>query len=128
MSKFQAEEWANLMLGYETDFEQGDKIETEITSLVHKLNRVLEKKSAILWHTKTFDRYIKENINPLGLRVQIFPNSDQISHGCKKEWIENLKLCSQEMMVVLTREYNKQMQRSVTWNLPLCLMHNMPCV
>lgn len=97
------------MSGYERDFEQGDRVKTLISSLFQKLNRILEKKSALFWHIKSLDRYSKEKINPLGLRVQIFPNLDQISTECKREWEANLNACSQEMMAILTREYNKQM-------------------
>lgn len=45
----------------------------------------------------------------MGLWIQIFPNLDQISTECKREWEANLNACSQEMMAILTREYNKQM-------------------
>lgn len=105
MNNFQEDEWANLMSSYKTDFEQGDRVKTLVSSLFQKLNRVLEKKSALFWHVKS---YSKEKINPLGLRVQIFPNLDQISTECKKEWEANLNACSQEMMAILVREYNKQ--------------------
>lgn len=90
MSNFQGDEWVNLMSGYETDFEQGDRVKTLISSLFQKLNKVLEKKSALFWHVKSLDRYIKEKINPLGLRVQVFPNLDQTSTDLKKEWEANL--------------------------------------
>lgn len=109
MSHFQGTEWVNLMSGYETDFEQGDRAKTQISSLFHKLNKTLEKKSALFWHIKTLNRYKEDKINPLGLRIQIFPNLDQISAECKSEWEANLNACSQEMMAILTREYNKQM-------------------
>lgn len=109
MSHFQGTEWVNLMSGFETDFEQGDRAKTQISSLFHKLNRTLEKKSALFWHIKTLNRYKEDKINPLGLRIQIFPNLDQISAECKNEWEANLNACSQEMMAILTREYNKQM-------------------
>lgn len=56
MSNFQGVEWVSLMSGYETDFEQGDRAKTQISSLFHKLNRTLKKKSALFWHTKTLNR------------------------------------------------------------------------
>lgn len=75
MSNFQGDGWVNLMSSYETDFEQGDRAKTLISSLFQKLNRVLEKKSALFWHIKSLDRYNKEKINPLGLRVPIWTKS-----------------------------------------------------
>lgn len=108
MSKFVGADWASLMSEYENFFEQGDQIELSISSLFQKLTKVLERKSALFWHVKTFDRYIEEQINSVGLRVQIFPNADLISDECKTEWETNLKSCSREMMAILSREYNKQ--------------------
>lgn len=43
MSNFHGEEWANLISGYETDFEQGDQIKPQISSLLQKLGGTLEK-------------------------------------------------------------------------------------
>ncbi|XP_077325619.1 uncharacterized protein LOC143960693 [Lithobates pipiens] len=108
MNMFQGHEWDTLMLGYETEFEKNDRADTEITTLTSKLMKLLEKKSALFWHIKSFDRYNKEKINPLGLRVQIFPNVDSISSECKTEWEANLNACSQQMMVILTKEYTRQ--------------------
>lgn len=76
--------------------------------MFQKLGRILENKSALFWHTKSFDRYLGEHINPYGLQIQIFPSSEQIGVYCKKEWEENLRQCSSEMMLILTREYNRQ--------------------
>lgn len=96
------------MSQYENSFEQGDQKTLSVSSLFQKLTKVLERKSALFWHVKTFGRYIEEQINPFGLCIQIFPNVDLISDECKAEWEANLKLCSQEMMSILSREYNKQ--------------------
>lgn len=73
MSKFVGDDWATLMHEYKTTFEQGDQIELLISSLFHKLTKVLEKKSVLFWHTKSFDRYISEQISPFGLCVHYFP-------------------------------------------------------
>lgn len=89
------------MSGYETDFGQGGRVKTLISSLFQKLNRVLEKKFALFWHVKSLDRYSKKKVNPLGLRIQVFPNLDQISTECKKEWEASLNACSQEIMAIL---------------------------
>lgn len=106
MSKFIGADWASLMSEYENSFEQGDQKELSISSLFQKLTQVLERKSALFWHVKTFDRYIEEQINPFGLCVQIFPNADLISDECKAEWETNLKTCSREM-AILSREYKQ---------------------
>lgn len=58
------------MAGNEVQCERGGfSIRTFFWLLQHGLDRVLEKKYALFWHIKSFDRYIKETINPLGLRV-----------------------------------------------------------
>lgn len=74
MSTLQGAEWASIMSGYETNSERGDQIETQMSSLFQKLGCILEKKLALFWHTKSFDRYVRELINPYMLCIQIFPN------------------------------------------------------
>lgn len=101
MSVFQGNEWINLMTGYETDYEKAD---TQLRYFFQKLGRILENKSALFWHVKSFDHYLRESINPFGLHIQIFPNVEHISQECKKEREENLKTCSREIMLILTKE------------------------
>lgn len=52
--------------------------------LIQKLRQALECKSNLFWQVKFLERYIKENMNPRGLRVQVFPNLWEIKHDFKK--------------------------------------------
>ena len=108
MSAYQGDEWVNLMQQYEYNFGKGEQVDTQISSHFRKLGKLLEKKSSLFWHIKSFERYTSAKINPFGLRIQIFPHSEQIDTLFKSEWETNLKSCSQEMMNILSREYSRQ--------------------
>ncbi|XP_040191614.1 uncharacterized protein LOC120937137 [Rana temporaria] len=108
MSAYQGDEWMNLMQQYEAKFEKGEQVDTQISSHFRKLGKLLEKKSSLFWHIKSFERYTSAKINPFGLRIQIFPHTEQVDTPFKKEWETNLQLCSQEMMNILSREYTRQ--------------------
>lgn len=64
----------------------------------------------MFWHIENFEKYIREDINPYGLRIQIFPLIDNISQyqsisEFKKRWEDNLQLCTRNMMKMLIEEY-----------------------
>lgn len=62
----------------------------------------------MFWHIKSFQDYIKEDINPLGLRVQIFPNLESLDSDFKIAWEQILCTCSKDMMQLLIVEYEKR--------------------
>lgn len=68
----------------------------------------MDKKVACFWHADTFDKYIQEGINPLGLCIQIFPMLEDVDPSFKSKWENNLQLCTQTMMVLLSEEYKKR--------------------
>lgn len=70
----------------------------------------MEKKSALFWHIRSFQDYIKEKINPFGLRVQIFPTLEDMNPEFKTKWKAVLQACSSSLMELFIAEYN---QRSV---------------
>lgn len=61
------------------------------------------------WHVKTFDGCIRDDLNPLGLQVQIFPSFENLDPMFKIAWENNLILCSLGMMKLLTGEYQKRL-------------------
>lgn len=56
------------------------------------------EKSLLYWHIKTFEEYIKDDLNPLGLQVQIFRSFENIDPVFKTAWESNLKACSTGMI------------------------------
>lgn len=52
-----------------------------------------------------FEKYIRNDINPFGLRIQIFPLIENISPEFKIKWENNLQLCIRNMMQLLVEEY-----------------------
>lgn len=62
----------------------------------------------LFWHTRSFEDYIKEDIIPLGLRVQIFPTLEGLDSEFKTKWEEVLKVCPQDLMKILIDEYKKR--------------------
>lgn len=85
MPKYMGSDWDNLMSGYLDDYGKNEHIDSEFNSLFLKLTRILEKKSSMFWHIKSFQDYIKD-INPLGFRVQIFPNPEGLDADFKNAW------------------------------------------
>lgn len=56
-----------------------------------------------------FDRYLREEVNPQGLRVQIFPSFDVTDVTFCEKWERNLSLCSATMMEMLTDKYRQDL-------------------
>lgn len=66
-----------------TEFEQKESLDSELAMSFSTLNQILEKKSLLHWHIKSFQDYITKNLNPFGLRIQIFPTFDNIDSSFK---------------------------------------------
>lgn len=64
-------------------------------------------KKSLHWHIQSFENYIKEDINPFGLRVQIFPTFETGDVDFKREWEKTLDKCSKEMMLLRLAAYKK---------------------
>lgn len=102
---FQGSSWTALMADYSKNHEEGEAVQSELSSLCNQLSKYVEKKAAFFWHIDNFERYIREDINPYGLRIQIFPLIDNISPDFKKQWEDNLQACTRKMMRMLIEEY-----------------------
>lgn len=57
-----------------------------------------------------FLRYIKEDINPLGLRIKTFPTTKNPTEVFQKTWEDNLTECSKDLMIHLVNQYTKDME------------------
>lgn len=55
---------------------------------------------------RSFEDYIKEDMNPLGLQVQIFPTLEGLAF--KLQWEFFLRTCLNDMMQLLITEYGKR--------------------
>lgn len=108
MTSFTGDGWETLMEGYLKDFGDKESVDSEISSLFSRLSKTLEKKSLFYWHVKSFQDYIKEDINPAGLRVQIFPTLEGLDSEFKSKWEHALRACSQRLMEILIEEYKKR--------------------
>lgn len=86
MAAYEGDQWANLMSKLYHDFEQTESLESKLTLFFSNLSQTLEKKSLLYWHIKSFENYSTENLNPFGLRVQIFPSFDNIDASFKAVW------------------------------------------
>ncbi|XP_040193145.1 uncharacterized protein LOC120926910 [Rana temporaria] len=85
---------------------------SEMTALFSQLKILVEKKVAMFWQVENFEHYIREEINPLGLRVQIFPTFEDMDNMFKKRWENNLQQCTKIMMKLLIEEYQKRILTS----------------
>lgn len=92
------------MADYSKNHDKGEAIQSELYSLCGQLGKLVEKKTALFWHTKNFQKYIRNDTNPYGLCIQIFPLIENISLDFKKKW-NNLQLCTCNIMQLLMEEY-----------------------
>lgn len=109
MAEFVGQAWESFTTNPQKEYGQNESKESEISFLFFNLTKWLEKKSLLYWHIKTFKEYIREDLNPLGLQVQIFPSFDNIDSTFKTAWENNLKACSSHMMSLLIEEFKKRL-------------------
>lgn len=95
-----ADHWDNLMNKLQLSSEEED-----LEGFINKTRQLLEKKSRLYWHSKFFDRYRDNNINPWGLRVQVFPNIRDPSSDFKRKWEKVLIRCSDGLMELLLEHH-----------------------
>lgn len=79
--------------------------EEDLDGFIFKTRQLLERKSRLYWHTKFFDRYLENNINPWGLRVQVFPNIRDPNTEFKTKWEKILNKCSEGLMDLLKENH-----------------------
>lgn len=59
-------------------------------------------------HT-VFDRYLREEVNPQGLRVQIFPSFEVTDAAFSEKWEKKLLQCSATMMEMLRDKHRSDL-------------------
>lgn len=74
-----------------------------------KMKRLLKKKSNLHWHVDFLQQYIRKNISPIGLRVQLFPSFQSHTQDFKKSWEKVLTQCSIELMKLLINQYQSEL-------------------
>lgn len=109
MTNYASTNWDSTMSGLYRNFVQKEKRGTELSSVFLNLKKVLEKKSSYHWHIHSFKQYIRNEMNPFGLRIQIFPALDDMSTTFKNEWEKNLSKCSTGMMSLLMDEFQRKL-------------------
>lgn len=114
MGDLQGGEWEEFMANIQRSYEGKEQVTSDLSSLFSSLTKILEKKSALHWHIESLGRYIREGINPIGLRIQIFPMVDNISKELKKNWESKLNDCSTNLMLLLQNEYKQQLDNMNT--------------
>lgn len=101
-----------------------NKADVDIHLFFFALKRLLEIKSTNYWHIFYLEKYLEVNISPMGLRVQIFLNLKILPDEFKTRWENNLSKCSQGMMQLLIKEYNKDIMQLDTEINALYFTHN----
>ncbi|XP_040183709.1 uncharacterized protein LOC120916831 [Rana temporaria] len=97
--------WSGLMTEFQTSYNGTNKDVDDLRLFFGKLKYLLKKKSNLYWHMEFFKEYIKENISPMGLRIQMFPTIKNASQDLKNSWEGVLNKCSKECMQLLLIQY-----------------------
>lgn len=103
----------NGWLGYMTEIQTNCNTDTEqeigINQYMAKLKRVLKKKANLYWHIEFLQKYVRETINPLGLRIQLYPSFQVTSAEFRLKWENILTQCSIELMKLLILHYQTEL-------------------
>lgn len=110
MTDYTGSEWDGLLSKIHKECGDDHGIELEIEVLITKLRQALERKSNLFWQVKFLERYIKEGLNPQGLRIQVFPNLWETKNEFKSQWEANLQDCTVKMMTSLIEHYNRDIK------------------
>lgn len=101
MSQFSGPDWERFLDSFQNSYTSQVKTEVGLDVFFLKLKRLMETKSNLGWHIRFFDRYLRERVNPQGLRVQIFPTFEVTEIALREKWETNLNQCSANMMIIL---------------------------
>lgn len=99
MTDYTGTEWDGLMSKIPKECGDDHGIELEIEVLIHKLRQALERKSNLFWQVNFLEQYIKEDLNPQGLRIQVFLIFWDIKKLFKKKCEASLQECTAKMMI-----------------------------
>ena len=94
--------WSGYMSEIQTNCNLDNEQEININQYMAKIKRLLKKKSNLHWHIEFLNKYARENISPLGLRIQVFPSFQTTIPEFKVAWEQALSTCSTQLMKLLT--------------------------
>lgn len=103
-------DWEGFMLDIKKTCSSTNVHEVDFEIVYQKLLQTFERKSSLFWHIKYFEQYMMEEINPKGLRVQVFPNMWAIDQDFKARWEHNLLCCSKKMMELMVEYYMQELK------------------
>lgn len=113
--------WSGLMNDFQTSYIGSNKDTDDLKIYYDKLKQLLKRKSNLHWHMEYFKYYIRENISPQGLRIQLFPTIKHTSQDLKNSWEGVLNKCSQDCMQLLLSQYSLD---TAMLDQELALLHN----
>lgn len=121
MGDLQGGEWEEFMANIQKSYQGKEVRNNLLSSLFSSLTKILEKKSALHWHIESLGRCIRERMNPIGLRIQIFPILENISKELKNNWESKMNDCSINLMLLLQNEYRQQLE---SMNAEISILYN----
>lgn len=101
--------WTGYLSEIQTNCNVDNEQEININQYMAKMKRLLKKKSNLHWHFEFLNKYARENISPLGLRVQVFPSFQNTTPEFKVAWEQILTSCSTEQMKLLIGQYQLEL-------------------
>ncbi|XP_040194657.1 uncharacterized protein LOC120927803 [Rana temporaria] len=101
--------WTGYMSEIQTNCNTDNEQEITINQYMAKMKRLLKKKSNLHWHIEFLGKYVKDNISPLGLRVQVFPSFQNVTAEFKLMWEQTLSSCSTQLMKLLIVQYQAEL-------------------
>lgn len=101
--------WTGYMSEIQTNCNIDNEQEININQYMAKMKRLLKKKSNLHWHIEFLNKYVSENISPLGLRVQVHPSFQNATPEFKLAWEQILTLCSTQLMTLPIGHYQSKL-------------------
>lgn len=74
-----------------------------------KMKKLLKKKSNLHWHVDFLQQYARDNLSPVGLRVQIFPSFQNTGTEFKIAWEKILTQCSTDLIKLLISHHQAEL-------------------
>ncbi|XP_073428224.1 uncharacterized protein [Dendrobates tinctorius] len=73
----------------------------DIQEVALKFKELLRKRTRIWWNHEFLDQYIRKDLIPRGLRIQVFPSFPVLDETFKNKWESLTNECSKGFMVLL---------------------------
>lgn len=103
----------NAWLGYINEVQASCSMdmgqEIGLNHYITKMKKLLKKKSNLHWHVDFLHQYTRENLSPVGLRVQVFPSFQNVGIEFKTAWEKILTQCSTDLIKLLISHYQDEL-------------------